>query len=280
MKRIAPAICLVAGVLFLTPLYSWAVDFNDNPATRDRAKEDEAFYRYYMNNVTKMMSEIKMDPRTGRPIPPPNWGKAGSIPDWEKDPIGEMAAKARLKQSADAAPCCSAAATDSEKPGNGVLGPAGATGTNQKPEPEAADRQAGQYRRVATSSNKVVAKANKATLLANPQDLELLAAAYKAMAALWVPRKQEWDAEAYVLCKGSDEAIKFVQTDLGQVIGAVGPGEPPYLLQVVNDSAIAGGVDTTRLPAVILQTKAGKVIVYAGENLERRWQAISGPATK
>jgi hypothetical protein len=280
VKRIAAAICLAAGALLIVPLDAWTVDFNDKPADREKTREDEAFYRYYMTHVTQMMSGIKMDPRTGRPILPPNWGKAGSIPDGDPTPLDMAAVKPESQSAPEAAPCCSAAAKAKENPGGGVPGVAGAAVTNQRPMRDTVGRQSGQNPRVQAPRSPVAARSNKATLLVSPHDVAAVAAAYKALAALWAPRKQDWDAEAYVLCQSSNEAIRFVQADLGQVMGEVGPGAPPYPLQVVNDSTAAQGVDIARLPAVILQTKDGKVVVYAGENLERRWRAISGAMTK
>jgi hypothetical protein len=264
----------------VAPVDTWAVDFNDKTTAGDQTKEEEAFYRYYMTHVTKMMSEIKMDPRTGRPIVPPNWGKVGSIADEDQTSMGLVTAKAETQQTAETAPCCSAAAKKSEKPRAGTPGPVGAAVTDQRTTQESVGRQPGQNPRTQAPRSPVATKPNKATLLVNPHDVAAVAAAYKALAAIWVPRKQDWDAEAYVLCKGSAEAIRFVQADLGQVMVEVGPGDPPYPLQVVNDMTLALGVDTARLPAVILQTKSGKVVVYAGENLEHRWRAISGASAK
>jgi hypothetical protein len=241
--------------------------------------DPNAFFNNYRDKVQDLLTRDKLDPATGQVVPT----QILRAPDTKEIPASQSPAATRAGKALTTPPAVIPCSRESAKGiGGGCL--EGATGSLEDVKKRLEDLAAKDpahaqgYRQSIANLDKLAqgsrtAKANKMTLIAAPSDGDEVARAYSKVEGFWKQRQKDWDVEAYVVCRGPAEALRFVKENRQQLFRNYGGGLP-FPLQVVNEGASPKDVDLRRLPAVVLQGGKNREVVYDMDNLAQAWEDL------
>jgi hypothetical protein len=241
-----------------------------------KGDDANAFFDNYKNKVQELMTRDKLDPVTGQVIPT----QIFRAPDTKEIPASQSSAATRAGKTLATPPAVSPCSRESA---NGIGGGCldGATGSLEDVKKRLEDLAAKDpahaqgYKQSMSNLDKLAqgsrtVKANKIILIAGPGDGDGVARAFGKIEAFWKQHQKDWDVEAYVVCRGPAEAIRFVKENRQQLFKNYGGGLP-FPLQVVNEAASPKDVDLHRLPAVVLQEGKDREVVYDLDGLDQAW---------
>lgn len=250
-----------------------AVDFftpgGQNEAQRDQSDKQEQikFYNYYKTKVAEMLRKHQVDPRTGQYEPTRIYGAPGTKQE-DVAPGSKTSRQAQEITRPRPKPC-------SREGNEGCIGtPTSLEDAKRRFEERAAadPTHAKYYQQAYSNLERLVKpqapKAKRIILMVTAGDIATVARCYLDLASFWEPRKEKWDAEAYIVAASQVIALRFIKENRENFFSAF-KGGMPLPIQVVGPTAMPAGVNLEDLPAIMIQVGKETQVVRETGDLER-----------
>lgn len=252
---------------------------NQNEQTRPSPEDPNAFINTYKQKVNELMNRNRLDPVTGQPVPT----QILRSPNSTEIPVNQSPAATKAGKTLAAPP----GNTPCSREGAGGIGGGcleGATGSLEEIKKRLEDlaaqdpAHAQSYKQSVINLDRMTqgwrtAKANKVILIAAPVDGDAVAQFYSKVDDFWRGHQKDMDVEAYVVCQGPAQAMRYLKDNWQEFLKKYSGGLP-FPLQVVSENASPKDVDLRRLPAVVMQGGSDRAVVYDMDKLAQAWEEI------